>query len=139
MAEIKFTDNSKEVENELKEKINLALEAIGGQAENYAIKLVPVDTGRLKQGIGHQVAPEENAVYVGVKNVPYAIYVEYGTGIYADPEGEGSKAKKIPWWYMDSKGEWHRTSGMKPHPYIRPSATQHSEQYKQIAEKILKQ
>ena len=27
----------------------------------------------------------------------------------------------MPWSYQDDKGEWHTTSGMKPHPYMRPA------------------
>jgi hypothetical protein len=46
-------------------------------------------------------------VYVGM---PYAKYVHWGTGIYAEGPG-GSKAKKIPWIYKDIEGHFHTTSG----------------------------
>lgn len=46
-------------------------------------------------------------VYVGM---PYAKYVHWGTGIYAEGPG-GSKAKKVPWVYKDINGQFHRTSG----------------------------
>jgi hypothetical protein len=46
-------------------------------------------------------------VYVGM---PYAKYVHWGTGIYAEGPG-GSKAKKIPWVYKDINGQFHTTSG----------------------------
>ena len=48
----------------------------------------------------------------GLKDVRYAIYVEYGTGLYAEGPG-GSHAKKIPWVYNDGKG-FHTTHGQKP-------------------------
>lgn len=46
-------------------------------------------------------------VYVGM---PYAKYVHWGTGIYAEGPG-GSKAKKVPWVYKDIDGQFHQTSG----------------------------
>jgi phage gpG-like protein len=89
-------DNTDEVLGELDEAVNRALEAIGMQVENYAklelhrpkphasapdgkmIVRPNVDTGRLVNSITHQVAPQEQAVYVGT-NVEYAPYVELGT------------------------------------------------------------
>lgn len=46
-------------------------------------------------------------VYVGM---PYAKYVHWGTGIYAEGPG-GSKAQKVPWVYKDIDGQFHQTSG----------------------------
>lgn len=51
------------------------LEAIGLTAEGYAKKNTPVDTGRLRNSIGHAV--EDKAAYIG-SNVEYAPYVELG-------------------------------------------------------------
>lgn len=52
-----------------------ALEKIGLSAEGDAKMLCPVDTGRLRNSITHQVDKAEKAVYIGT-NVEYAVYVE---------------------------------------------------------------
>ena len=52
------------------------LEMCAGTAENYAKKLCPVDTGRLRQSIGHSTGDREAVVGT---NVEYAEFVELGT------------------------------------------------------------
>lgn len=58
--------------------MRVALEEVGLTAERYAKRICPVDTGRLRNSITHQVNMSEKAVYVGT-NVEYAPYVELGT------------------------------------------------------------
>ena len=58
--------------------MRVALEEVGLTAERYAKRLCPVDTGRLRNSITHQVHVNEKAVHVGT-NVEYAPYVELGT------------------------------------------------------------
>jgi HK97 gp10 family phage protein len=51
----------------------------------------------------------------------YAPYVEYGTGIFALPEGGGSKAKKIPWVYFNEQTQTFVTTyGNKAQPFMEP-------------------
>ena len=68
-------DNTKEVLSALDKAIERGLEAIGLTAEGYAKKETPVDTGRLRNSIGHAV--EDKFAYIGT-NVEYAPYVELG-------------------------------------------------------------
>jgi HK97 gp10 family phage protein len=77
-VEVKMTSNRKELEKELKEAVERALEAVGLTAEAYAKLDCPVDTGRLRNSISHAVDVNEEAAYIGT-NVEYAPYVEYGT------------------------------------------------------------
>lgn len=82
----------------------------------------PVNTGYLRSSILAETLGEDGAMvsaggsYRGthgaMRDVQYATYVEFGTGIYAAGPG-GSRAKKIPWVYNDGKG-FHKTSGMRP-------------------------
>lgn len=72
-----FEDNTGEILKAFENARDRALEAIGQTAENYAQKSCPVDTGRLKNSIGHRVDKED--VYVGTESVPYSIFVEMGT------------------------------------------------------------
>lgn len=62
----------------IQDAIDRALEEIGLTAEGFAMDLCPVDTGRLRSSITHEVNKSENAVYIGT-NVKYAPYVELGT------------------------------------------------------------
>ena len=75
---VKVTSHVKEVIEAKNEAIARALEAIGIQAEGDVAELAPVDTGRLRDSITHEVDESEEAVYVGT-NVEYAAYQEYGT------------------------------------------------------------
>lgn len=69
--EIKVTNNAKLALDDLKSACLRALERMGQQAEGYAIDLVPVDTGMLKNSLTHKVVPSELTVYAG-SNMEYA-------------------------------------------------------------------
>ena len=75
---IQFTDNSKEVSDNIKAALLRGLETCGLVAEGYAKKLAPVDTGNLRNSITHDVDDGEPAAYIGT-NVEYAQYQELGT------------------------------------------------------------
>jgi HK97 gp10 family phage protein len=71
-------DNIDLIKKATEEAVKVALEAVGLQAENYAKRLCPVDTGNLRNSITHDTDVGELCAYVGT-NVEYAAYVEYGT------------------------------------------------------------
>ncbi len=129
---IKLTDNSDKVLAEMQAAVIRALEKCGLTGEGYAAKLCPVDTGNLRNSISHAVDSGENAVYIG-SNVEYAAYTELGTGIYA--EGGG---RPTPWVYQDAKGNWHRTHGNRPQPFIKPAVANHQGTYIKIIQDELK-
>lgn len=58
----------------LPEQIEQALIAIGMTAETYAKQECPVDTGRLRNSITHEVDMSEQAAIIG-SNVEYAAFV----------------------------------------------------------------
>ena len=105
--------------NVLPDAIRKALEQSCLIVEGDAKTKCPVDSGQLRQSINHKV--EDNAGWVST-NVEYAPYVEIGTGIYST-EGGG---RQTPWVYKDAKGEWHRTSGSKPQPFMKPALEQNT-------------
>lgn len=125
---VEFKSNLGEVLRESQEAIERAAEIIGGMAESYAKELCPVDTGNLRNSITHTTENNGHTVVIG-SAVKYAPYIELGTGIYAKGE---SHAKKIPWYYKDDKGEWHKTYGMKPRPYLRPAIERHKDEYREV-------
>ena len=76
------TNNTQQFLDELREKKESALEAVGQAAETYAklnLENDPrrVDTGTLRGSIGHASA-DEDTMCVGT-DIEYAIYVELGT------------------------------------------------------------
>ena len=75
--EISITNNSDAFLNELKRRIPVALEAVGGEAEGDVKLRTPVDTGRLRNSITHMMEGDDTVV-IGT-NVEYAAYVEMGT------------------------------------------------------------
>ena len=93
------------------------------RVERSAKQLVPTRTGYLKTSI-HAGMLDDGAYASaggggGLKDIKYAPYVEYGTGIYA-VKGNG---RKTPWTYFDGKNFWH-TRGQKPRPYFTPAVEQ---------------
>jgi len=135
--EIRVVDHSGEVLKELDAKIERILEAWGQQGVSYVKQVITaesrVDTGAMRNSFSHQVDAGENVVYVGTNN-EYALYHEYGTGIYAD----NGKGRQTPWVYQDAHGEWHRTRGMKPIHMIKNGIGHHVNDFKKIAEDELK-
>lgn len=85
-----------------------ALEKIGITAEGYAKQKAPVDTGRLRNSITHQVMSQggTDSVMIGT-NVEYAPYVELGT------------------------------SRQKAQPYLVPAANDHLDQWRDILRREL--
>ena len=128
--DIEIKDNSAAVIAAKNEAVARALEAVGLQAEGYAKMLEYVDTGRLRNSITHGV--DEDTAYIGTA-VEYAPYVEFGTGIYASNGG----GRKDPWAYQDDKGNWHRTSGIKPSHAFQKAINDHKKEYEEIIKAYL--
>lgn len=132
MEEVKvtITDNSAAVKSAMKDAILRALEKCGLVAEGYAQKLCDGfknPTGNLRNSITHVVDDGETTVYIGTYN-EYAIYVELGTGIYA----EGGGGRPTPWVYQDAHGRWHWTRGNKAQPFLKPALEDHKKEYQYI-------
>lgn len=126
------TNNKNEVIAQARLNALRALEIIGMKAENYAVNECPVDTGALRNSITHATNNQTLQSIVGTA-MNYAPYIEFGTGIYYKGGG-----RQTPWAYKDSKGKWHRTKGMKEHPFIKPAIADHVDEYKQIIQNELK-
>ena len=140
MAEftIKVTaDHTDEVLRDLEGAKERILEAWGQQGVSHVKQIITaesrIDSGDMRNSITHEVDNSDGKVYVGT-DVEYAIYNEYGTGIYAD----NGKGRKTPWFYVDAKGEGHWTRGMKPIHMIKNGIGDHISEFKQIAENELK-
>ena len=76
-VEVVFESHLGEFQEALESQLEQALIAIGMTAETYA-KECPVDTGRLRNSITHEVDMGDKSVVIGT-NVEYAAFVELGT------------------------------------------------------------
>ena len=125
-------------------------EAVGLSMERHVTEAAPVGTpastgvehyhgGSLKKSITHKVI--DDTVYVGTNmtapnGAPYPIYVELGTGIYA----EGGKGRQSPWVWKDKNGHFHYSHGIKPTHFMKNSLQRadHQQEYKNVYENQLK-
>jgi HK97 gp10 family phage protein len=112
-------------EEELKKDMGKACALVERSAKQKA----PKGSGELRRSITSKVETEgeeiKGTVYTPLE---YAPYVEYGTGLFAEEDGR----QDVPWSYQDEEGEWHTTSGMKPHPYMRPALNENREKIKRL-------
>lgn len=103
------SDNTGQVVGAISSALERGLEEVGLVAEGAAKGLCPVDTGRLRNSITHQVVGGEKAVYVGT-NVEYARYVEFREDVH------------------HATGQAH---------YLRDAATNHASEYEQVIRSAL--
>lgn len=103
------------------EKYQEALGQACALVERSAKEKAPKDTGALRGSITSQVEGFEGVVFTPLE---YAPYVEYGTGLFAEEGGR----KDVPWWYQDDEGNWHKTSGQHPQPFMRPALEENREE-----------
>ena len=105
------------------------IEAALGKAcalvERSAKQKAPKDTGALRRSITSEVNGLEGSVFTPLE---YAPYVEYGTGLFAESGGRND----VPWYYKDDQGNWIKTSGQKPQPYMRPALEENREEILRI-------
>lgn len=102
--------------------------------ERAAKEKAPKDTGELRRSITSKVE-QEGGVVQGVIFTPleYAPYVEFGTGLFAEQGGR----QDVPWNYQDDEGNWHRTSGQHPQPFMRPALNENREKIARIIKEAL--
>lgn len=107
------------------DKIQAALGKACALVERAAKEKAPKGSGELRRSITSKIEGNTGTVFTPLE---YAPYVEYGTGLFAE---EGGRLD-VPWNYQDDKGEWHKTSGQHPQPFMRPALDENREQIKRI-------
>lgn len=113
------------------ERLEKAVGKACALVERTAKEGTPKGTGALRRSIKSRVETDANGNVLGIIFTPleYAPYVEFGTGKFAE---NGNGRKDVPWHYKDDEGKWHTTSGMKPHPYLRPALYQNENAIKNL-------
>ena len=114
--------------------------ALSGALENACIgvegsakRRAPARTGNLRNSITHKVQMDDTTGVI-YSAVPYAPYVEVGTGIYST-QGDG---RKTPWLYTDHKtGDTIFTRGSHPHPFLKPAVDENISAIEKCFEGIL--
>ncbi|MFZ8764786.1 HK97-gp10 family putative phage morphogenesis protein [Enterococcus diestrammenae] len=126
-----FRDHSQEAKDAIQQATVRWLFEACILVQGQAILLATTQTARLKGSIDYQVDEGELVGYVGT-NVEYAIYVEFGTGEFA----ENGRGRKGGWVYKDPSGEWFFTWGQEPQPYLRPAFRQTRKEIESLAKAI---
>ena len=118
--------------NQLRETCLELVEAVAMEGAEIAkmqvASMEAVDTGQLEQSIQGLFFPGERIGYV-IADCPYAIYVEYGTGIIGESEPHPFAAEQWAydvnqhgtkgWVYKSDKdGEFHWTMGYISRPFM---------------------
>ena len=135
---VEYVSNNVEAQKLLDKMEDNILLAIGAFVDGEAVSRAPVGTyeggktgGNLRSSIRHIVDKGKKTVRIGTP-VEYAIYVEKGTGIYAE-KGDG---RKTPWLYVDDMGIGHFTRGMKPQPFLQPAVDENISKIKSIIKAV---
>lgn len=128
---MKFKDNSEAAKQAITDAGIQFLFQACLLVEGQAVALATVQTARLRNSIDHTVDEDELIGYVG-SNVEYAVYVEFGTGEFA----ENGQGRKGGWVYQDPSGEWFFTWGQEPQPYLRPAFRQNKGRIEALAKEI---
>ena len=116
-----FNEVSKMLDSVVSEvRVQDALGTACALVERTAKMKAPKDEGDLARSISSKVKENQGIVFSPLE---YAPYVEYGTGLFAEEGGR----KNVPWYYKDDEGDWHRTSGQRPQPYMRPALNENRE------------
>lgn len=126
-------DRIEEIQNP--DKYSSALNTACLLVERTAKQKAPKGNGDLRRSITSKVEDDGNMIKgVVFSPLEYAPYVEYGTGLFAENGGRTD----VPWRYKDDEGEWHTTSGMEPHPYMRPALYENREKIIRLLKEGLK-
>lgn len=126
-----FKDNSSQAKEAISQATIRWLLSACILVQGQAVLLAAVQTARLKGSIDYLVDENELVGYVGT-NVEYAVYVEFGTGEFA----ENGRGRKGGWVYQDPLGEWFFTYGQVPQPYLRPAFRRNRTQIEALAKQI---
>lgn len=128
-TDLKFVSYKDRVMNQLDQAAVRGMTAIAEMIVSAAKALAPVNSGQLRDRLDYKIKNIGGQV-VGVVGSPeaYAVYVEFGTGEFA----ENGSGRKGGWVYQDPSGEWFFTWGQDPQPFLRPAFRQHKKEIQEI-------
>ncbi|WP_164670965.1 HK97-gp10 family putative phage morphogenesis protein [Virgibacillus doumboii] len=122
----------KDFEDHVIDRAREIVQETGLKIFNNAVALAPVDDGNLRDSITFESSLDGLSVLIRV-GAEYAIYVEYGTGIYAE-NGDG---RKEPWVYWSDKlGRFVYTVGMRAQPFWHSSVDRGARYFRKEMKKL---
>lgn len=135
MIDEKKIDNTNKILAELQRK-QLQFVAEGGQViRTEAHVRCPKKDGNLARSIQTRAFTQGGvAISETEPTAEYAVFVERGTGIYA----QNGLGRKTPWWYQTPDGQWFFTHGMKAQPYMEPGYQAAKERFPGMIQRIMK-
>ncbi|MDU2094798.1 MAG: HK97 gp10 family phage protein [Clostridium perfringens] len=114
--------------NAMIERTNLACAFVKGDA----VTRCPSDLGQLRASIDFRVHIEGTKISGLIfATAFYAAYVHQGTGIYA-VNGDG---RKTPWVYKNREGEFIKTIGQRPKPFLKDAVIKNTAKLNEIFQK----
>jgi len=129
--------NIKRFGSQLNRSMVRALKEIGTKIESDAKRKCPRKTSRLRNSIASKVDERALVVQTGT-DVEYAVFVEFGTGIYA---GRGPITPKSgQFMVFSADGEMvfaTRVSGQRPQPFLGPAFEENRKEVGRIIEKYI--
>lgn len=96
----------------------------GNRVETAAARLCPVESGRLRSSISHELDRDERGLVVRIgTNVEYARFVEEGTGLYGPHKQRifPTKAQALAFTIGGRKVIVSSIAGARAQPYLRPA------------------
>lgn len=143
----------------VREPLRVALNKVGRMGETDSKRRAPVDDARLKAGITHQVddQPMMISVDIGVigsaGELPYAKYMEYGTGLMHDHPNWPRRRHTV---HPSMLSNWgpvkqklvkasaaaffiNRRGGLKPRRYLRGMLEDNSQKFIAIIKRAVKE
>ena len=97
--------------------------SVGGQEIKAQASIrCPYKTGNLRSSIITESFVENGKPTSETgPTAKHAVYMEYGTGIYAESNNwVGQRTRKIPWTYKDEQGNFWTTYGNVAQPFMEP-------------------
>ena len=149
MTEVKLDDFSPKIIEKMEEQILLGLEMIGQEAEKNAKEECPVDTGLLRNSIAHALAGEQPSIgksYKGTNKKARSYKAgkpdKNGVTKSGTYKGKTPKQGNEHSVYIGSNVEYAApvelgTSRMRARPYLKPAATEHTAEYKELVKESL--
>lgn len=147
MSDFEIINHSDDVLRVLDDKIDVILQIWGEVAEGHAKKYVAVDTGRLKNSITYTYSGQSERSYTYTAKENYITKngtksksrkkVEY-TDTIGDLSNDDSRAMYVGTNVEYASDVEEGTSKQKAQPYLKPAIANHVDEYKKVANKILK-
>lgn len=100
---------------EIARESDKAVKSASLSALTVAKRKAPVRFGKLRQGINVKNEYLKAEIF---SQMPYSVFVEFGTGLQTDTSGTPPEMLEIAQMYKDGGGN---SSGQKPQPFMRPA------------------